>query len=159
MVTLLFVCLSLDYIYAFSYSYSLTVINNVNTCPGGQYPSIKAFSNLPQQDFPNGTTLLFYDSQFPGYTGLGIQENGEYCRSNGTETGCLNPDNAGMQIMKNSVTPNSCKTSFNLNDPFYCGAHPPNAKNIIDFAFSGTWPDCTVILTRKANAPGCQTSC
>ncbi len=31
------------------------------------------------------------DGDVPQYTGIGIQENGMYCRSNGDEAGCINP--------------------------------------------------------------------
>ncbi len=33
--------------------------------------------------------------------------------------------------------------------------HPPNAKDYIDIAMSGTWPNCVATLTRKASAPDC----
>jgi hypothetical protein len=93
-------------------------------------------------------------SQIPP-TGLGIQENGMYCRCCGNENGCINPDNAGLQL----VIKNGNCNSYQLKNPFYCGAYPPNAKNVINVQVGGRWPNCAVTLTRKDNAPGCQSSC
>jgi hypothetical protein len=93
-------------------------------------------------------------SQIPP-TGLGIQENGMYCRCCGNENGCINPDNAGLQL----VIKNGNCNSYQLKNPFYCGAHPPNAKSVVNVKVGGRWPNCEVTLTRKGNAPGCQSSC
>lgn len=49
--------------------------------------------------------------------------------------------------------------SFQLNDPFYCGKHPPNAKTIVNVELSGAWPNCVANLSRLDNAPSCQSSC
>eukprot|EP00026_Physarum_polycephalum_P017875 Phypoly_transcript_19244.p1 GENE.Phypoly_transcript_19244~~Phypoly_transcript_19244.p1 ORF type:complete len:158 (+),score=20.14 Phypoly_transcript_19244:162-635(+) len=135
----------------------LTVRNNVNPCAGRSYPTIKLFwAGGAQQDIPEGNDYVFNDgdSQIPP-TGLGIQENGEYCRCCGNEPPCNNPDNAGMELVVNQ---GDC-LSYQLNDPFYCGAHPPNAKGIVSVAMSGAWPNCVATLTRLANAPNCQSSC
>lgn len=155
--------------------WSLKVINLVNTCPGRDYCTLKLFTaNWQQKDLCQGTSsalfgrgkqvrgsILFLGqtrvvdgSEIP-FTGLGIQENGMYCRSHGNENGCINPDNAGMQLIVNSGNCNS----YQLNDPFYCGQHPPNAKNFVDVRMGGQWPNCEVTLTRKFNAPGCNYSC
>jgi len=101
-----------------------------------------------------GQTRVLDGSEIPP-TGLGIQENGMYCRSHGNEPGCINPDNAGMQLV---IHEGNCN-NYQLNDPFYCGAYPPNAKNVVDVRMDGQWPNCKVILTRKANAPDCNFSC
>ena len=136
-------------------AWTLTVVNNVNPCSGRSYPTIKLFwANYAQQDLPQGQQMRFDGSQIPN-TGLGIQENGMYCRCCGNEAGCINPDNAGMQLIVNN---GNCG-SIQLNDPFYCGAHPPNAKNIVQVSMSGSWPNCVATLTRKSSAPGCNTSC
>jgi hypothetical protein len=168
---LLFFLLSTAYVDG----WSLQVINQVNTCPGRNYCTLKLFTaNWQQNDLCQGTSSVLFErdeqvcasffflgqtrvidgSQIPS-TGLGIQENGMYCRSGGNENGCINPDNAGMQLV---VSQGNCN-SYQLNDPFYCGKHPPNAKNIVNVRMGGQWPNCKVTLTRKADAPGCNYSC
>ena len=160
---------------AFVDGWSLEVINQVNPCPGRSYCTLKLFTaNWQQKDLCRGTSSILFErddqvcasflvlgqtrvidgSQIPS-TGLGIQENGMYCRSGGNEPGCINPDNAGMQLI---VSQGNCN-SYRLNDPFYCGRNPPNAKNVVDVRMGGQWPNCKVTLTRKANAPGCNFSC
>lgn len=67
----------------------------------------------------------------------------------------MRPDNAGMQLV---VREGDCN-NVQLNDPFYCGAHPPNAKKVVNVQMSGTWPNCVATLTRKSDAPGCDTTC
>jgi hypothetical protein len=169
--------LSLFFLLSTAYvdGWSLKVINQVNACPGREYCTLKLFTaNWQQNDLCRGTSSVLFErdeqvrasvlflgetrvidgSQIPS-TGLGIQENGMYCRSGGNEDGCINPDNAGMQLVVNWGNCNS----YQLNDPFYCGKHPPNAKNIVDVRMGGQWPNCEVTLTRKANAPGCNSSC
>ncbi|PRP86913.1 hypothetical protein PROFUN_03661 [Planoprotostelium fungivorum] len=70
---------------------------------------------------------------------------------NGSGRGCTNPDNAGMQLVFNQ---GDCG-SIQLNNPFYCRAHPPNAKDVTDVSMGGSWPLCIATLTRKGNTPGC----
>jgi hypothetical protein len=38
--------------------------------------------------------------------------------------------------MQMFVTDGNCE-QITLNDPFYCGSHPPNAKLIVNVAMSG----------------------
>eukprot|EP00026_Physarum_polycephalum_P019946 Phypoly_transcript_22233.p1 GENE.Phypoly_transcript_22233~~Phypoly_transcript_22233.p1 ORF type:complete len:157 (+),score=13.03 Phypoly_transcript_22233:75-545(+) len=136
--------------------YQVQVINNVDPCPGGNYPTIKLFLADGSQPLLNeGASYTVQASEFGQWTGLGIQENGEYCRNGGGVAGCNNPDNAGMQLVLNGGDCNN----YALNDPFYCGSNPPNAKNIVNVEMSGGWPNCVARLTRKGNAPGCQYSC
>ena len=155
--------------------WSLHVIHQVNACPGRNYCTLKLFTaNWQQKDLCRGTSSVLFEKdeqyallscskarvgrstvpEIPS-TGLGIQENGMYCRSGGNEGGCINPDNAGMQLI---INPGNCH-DYKLNDPFYCGRHPPNAKNFVHVRMGGRWPNCKVILTRKGNAPGCNHSC
>jgi len=136
---------------------SIVVHNNVAPCAGGSYAStVKLFyTNYGQANVNQGLTVTVSSGQIDPNNGLGIQENGEYCRNGGAVSGCLNPDNAGMQIV---YTGNSC-TAIQENAPFYCGSNPPDARNIIAVSGSGGWPNCVVTLTRKSNAPGCQYSC
>ena len=110
--------------------------------------------DIKGNDFSLDGVTKIDGSQIPP-TGLGIQENGMYCRCCGNEGGCINPDNAGLQLVINK---GNCK-SYKLNDPFYCGKHPPNAKNFVNVKVGGRWPNCEVTLTRKSNAPRCQNSC
>jgi hypothetical protein len=168
---LLFYLLSTAYVDG----WSLQVSNQVNPCPGRNYCTVKLFTaNWQQKDLCRGTSSVLFEwdeqvrasflflgqtrvidgSEIPS-TGLGIQENGMYCRRYGNEGGCINPDNAGMQLVVNWGNCNS----YQLNDPFYCGKHPPNAKNFVNVHMGGRWPNCKVTLTRKANAPGCNYSC
>ncbi|PRP86345.1 oryzain alpha chain-like [Planoprotostelium fungivorum] len=136
-------------------SLSLKVQNRVAPCPGRNYATIKLFFTAnAQQDIWQGQDVVIPSSRI-GFLGLGIQENGMYCRSHGNEGGCINPDNAGAQLIVNQ---GNCR-SIQWNDPFYCGRYPPNAKNVIDIAMDGQWPNCVVTLTRKGNAPGCASSC
>lgn len=160
---------------AYVEGWSLEAINQVNTCPGRNYCTLKLFTaNGQQTELCRGISSVLFErdeqvrasflflgrtkvidsSQIPP-TELGIQENGMYCRSNGNENGCINPDNAGMQLV---VSWGNCN-SYQLNDPFYCRQHPPNAKNFVNVRMDGQWPNCKVTLTRKANAPGCNYSC
>ncbi|KAL0487827.1 FabZ [Acrasis kona] len=135
--------------------YSLKVVNKVNPCSGRSYCTLKMFyTGYQQKDLCLGATMTFDGSQIPG-TGLGIQENGMYCRSHGGETGCINPDNAGMQLV---LKGGSCN-NIQLNDPFYCGKYPPNAKSVLDVQMSGSWPNCVATIYRKGGAPGCQSRC
>jgi hypothetical protein len=135
--------------------FSLKVVNNVAPCAGDSYCTIKLFSSEgAQTNICQGQNMTFSGlSSIPEYTGLGIQENGMYCRCCGDESGCINPDNAGMQF-KFLSNPTSCH-DYQLNDPFYCGIYPPIAKAIVNVVVSGTWPDCVITLTRLPNAPGC----
>ncbi|PRP77685.1 major facilitator superfamily domain-containing protein 6-like [Planoprotostelium fungivorum] len=136
-------------------AYTLTVQNRVDPCPGRNYPSLKLFYGDGGQDDMWQGEDRWMDSGRVGWLGLGIQENGMYCRSNGNEAGCINPDNAGAQLIIND---GDCG-NIQWNDPFYCGAHPPNAKGVIDVWMSGNWPDCVATFTRKGDAPGCADSC
>lgn len=136
-------------------TYSVNIINNVAPCANGNYSTISLFITPAQVVLAQGLTYLVQSSQISVDTGLGIQENGQYCRSHGDEAGCINPDNAGMQLW---VTTGNC-SSFTLDDPFYCGKYPPNAKTIVNVVMSGTWPACVATLTRLPNAPLCQYTC
>lgn len=49
--------------------------------------------------------------------------------------------------------------SFQLNGPFYCGQHPPNAETIVHVDVYGGWPNCVANLSRRSDAPNCQFSC
>ncbi|PRP80745.1 hypothetical protein PROFUN_11485 [Planoprotostelium fungivorum] len=136
-------------------AWNLKLVNNVAPCPGRNYPTLKLFySDNSQQNLDEGQSVLV-DGGRIGAMGLGIQENGMYCRCCGNEGGCTNPDNAGMQLVFNQ---GDCG-SIQLNNPFYCGAHPPNAKDVVDVSMGGSWPSCVATLTRKGNAPGCSSSC
>ncbi|PRP88138.1 hypothetical protein PROFUN_04229 [Planoprotostelium fungivorum] len=135
--------------------WNLRVVNNVAPCAGRNYATIKLFTSDNAQHLVNRGQSYTVDGSKVGFLGLGIQENGMYCRSNGWENGCINPDNAGMQLVVNQ---GNCR-SYSLNNPFYCGAHPPNAKGVVNVAMSGNWPNCVATLTRKGNAPGCNSRC
>ena len=81
---------------------------------------ILLFFTSPLLNYVSGSRTLYYDSQFPQYTGLGIQENGEYCRSNGAESGCTNPDNAGKPHLTSPhlTSPHLTSFSFSFLCPF-----------------------------------------
>jgi len=139
-----------------STSWSLQIYNKVAPCAGGNYATIKLFlADYVQLNLQQGQTYMVNGTSISNL-GLGIQENGMYCRCCGPESGCINPDNAGMQLQP--VNRGDCQ-SFQLNDPFYCGAHPPNAKKFVAVALSGNWPNCVAVLTRLPNAPNCDYSC
>eukprot|EP00026_Physarum_polycephalum_P008086 Phypoly_transcript_08164.p1 GENE.Phypoly_transcript_08164~~Phypoly_transcript_08164.p1 ORF type:complete len:156 (+),score=15.82 Phypoly_transcript_08164:924-1391(+) len=135
--------------------YQVQIKNQVNPCAGLSYATITLYERGEQKVLSEGQSVTVSASEFSQETGLGIQENGEYCRAGGGVAGCLNPDNAGMELVMNG---GSCG-NYTLNDPFYCGYNPPNAKDIVNVQMSGNWPNCVATLTRKGNAPGCANSC
>eukprot|EP01111_Echinosteliopsis_oligospora_P005864 TRINITY_DN1959_c1_g1_i1.p1 TRINITY_DN1959_c1_g1~~TRINITY_DN1959_c1_g1_i1.p1 ORF type:complete len:151 (+),score=27.87 TRINITY_DN1959_c1_g1_i1:90-542(+) len=135
-------------------AWNLELVNKVNPCAGRSYCTINYFLSSSPASLCEGDSVNIDGGSIPA-TGLGIQENGLYCRCCGNEAGCINPDNAGMQLIIN----NGDCSSFYTNPPFYCGQHPPDAQNIVDIQMSGDWPNCVATLTRKSNAPNCQSSC
>eukprot|EP01111_Echinosteliopsis_oligospora_P013710 TRINITY_DN4992_c0_g1_i1.p1 TRINITY_DN4992_c0_g1~~TRINITY_DN4992_c0_g1_i1.p1 ORF type:complete len:330 (-),score=109.49 TRINITY_DN4992_c0_g1_i1:16-1005(-) len=136
-------------------SYQVKVVNNVAPCSNGQYSTISLFISPSQYVMKQGDSVVVPSANISTYTGLGIQENGQYCRYGGDESGCYNPDNSGMQLW---IKNNNC-TDISLNDPFYCGKYPPNAKTMVKVVMSGSFPNCVATLSRLPSAPLCQYSC
>eukprot|EP00727_Mastigamoeba_balamuthi_P006049 m51a1_g2063 putative oligosaccharyl transferase-like protein (1135) ;mRNA; r:1428517-1433401 len=145
--------------------YTITVENRVEPCidsATGQRETytktLKIFpGNLPAgEDLERGASKTYDSSSWQSWSGVGIQENGMYCRAHGDEPTCINPDNAGMQLVLTSTS--SC-TQFELKDPFYCGKYPPNAKKVLSVSMSGTYPACVATITRLPNALKCQSNC
>ena len=158
--------------------YTVSVINNVDSCPELSYsPTIKLFfttesgcSSCPSDTSCPKTKFC----QMPVAKGaapfkivginngqLGIQENGEYCRvgPHRADSRCVNPDNAGMQVVAQhdvwSKPVTNC-ADMTLAMPFECndaiaGNNVPDARKIVDVKSDGTFPDCTITLTRKAS--------
>nr|XP_018911421.1 PREDICTED: uncharacterized protein LOC109040081 [Bemisia tabaci] len=134
----------------------ITVHNHVDPCPGGNYPTIKTFpANEAQQNLNKGQSATYNGGAVSPHVGFGIQENGQYCRNGANPAGCWNPDNAGLQVVWNS---NNCG-AISTNGPFYCGNNAPDAREIVNVAASGNWPNCVLTLTRKGGARGCQYKC
>eukprot|EP00475_Leptophrys_vorax_P014152 TRINITY_DN2053_c0_g1_i1.p1 TRINITY_DN2053_c0_g1~~TRINITY_DN2053_c0_g1_i1.p1 ORF type:complete len:154 (+),score=28.67 TRINITY_DN2053_c0_g1_i1:97-558(+) len=153
MVSKLAVCCLLLLCVGLVSCYQVKIVNNVSPCAGRQYCTLKVFTSNSQTNVCQGDSFTVDSSQI-GWTGVGIQENGMYCHSQ-PDPGCSNPDNAGMQVV---IKNNNC-LDIDLNDPFYCGAHPPNAKTIVDVFPSGQFPNCVLTIQRKSSAPGCAYSC
>jgi hypothetical protein len=89
--------------------YSVTVVNNVAPCSNGNYATISLFPLNGQDILTQGNSLFLRICNFclfiwlllgqdftvvgadiSEYVGLGIQENGEYCRVGGAD-GCDDP--------------------------------------------------------------------
>lgn len=142
--------------------FGVKVLNNVAPCSNGQYSAtIKLFyGNSQQIDVNRGDSFSLDSSQIPP-TGLGIQENGEYCCFCGPESGCSNLI-MGMQLVFNSDK--DC-SSYQVNAPFYCGVHPPMPRLLFLLRFmalhmcrqSHKMVQCTfspVLLLRDRNRKG-----
>lgn len=144
--------------------FSLTVINHVDPCldifTNKQWTytnTIKLFwagANYPQENVAQGGQMtLQLDFSSWNTHGVGIQENGLYCRSTGDLPDAYNPDNTGRGLTITKA--GSCAV-----DPASQGSWDSYGLPSGDFiiaTMSGTWPNCVATLSRNVSAsPKCQ---